>query len=80
MLRPQQYTRTLNRQTNTSTLLMFSFIKIYLKFLKTLLHVSVIRPSSESLYFLAKITLINISCDIPITHITRHAATSPVLI
>ena len=27
----------------------FLFIKIYLKFLKTLLHVSVIRPSSGSL-------------------------------
>jgi len=42
----------------------FLFSKTYLKFLKTLLHVSVIRPSSGSLQFLAKITFINISFDI----------------
>ena len=40
-------TKSRNRQTNTCTL--FLFIKTYLKFLKTLLHVSVIRPSSGSL-------------------------------
>ena len=44
----------------------FLFIKIYLKFLKILLHVSVIRPSSGSFYFLAKITLIKNTFDIPI--------------
>jgi hypothetical protein len=38
---------SLNRQTNTCTLLIcYLFIKTYLKFLKALLHVSVIRPSS----------------------------------
>ena len=44
----------------------FLFIKIYLKFLKILLHVSVIRPSSGSFQFLAKITLIKNTFDIPI--------------
>ena len=39
----------LNRQTNTCTLLIFLFIKTFLKFLKRLLHVSIIRPSSGSL-------------------------------
>ena len=41
-------TRSINRQTNTCTLLIFYLLK-HLKFLKTLLHVSVIRPSSGSL-------------------------------
>ena len=50
--------------------LQFLFIKIYLKFLKTLLHVSVIRPSSGNFQFLAKITLINIYFDIPVLKLT----------
>ena len=49
----------------------FLFIKTYLKFLKTLLHISVIRPSSGSLSFLAKITLINISFDIPLLKLAK---------
>ena len=44
----------------------FLFIKISLKFLKILLHVSVIRPSSGSFQFLAKISLIKNTFDIPI--------------
>ena len=40
---------SLNRQTKTCKLLIFLFIKTYLKLLKTLLHVSVIRPSSAGL-------------------------------
>ena len=40
---------SLNRQTNKCRLLIFIFSKTYLKFLKTLLYVSVIRPSSGSL-------------------------------
>ena len=62
--------RALNKVTQSANQHMhtfnFLFIKTFLKFLKTLLHVSVIRPSSRSLYFLAKITLINITFDIPI--------------
>ena len=42
----------------------FLFIKIYLKFIKIRLHVSVIRPSSGSFYFLSKITLIKNTFDI----------------
>ena len=40
------HTQSANQHTHT---LNFLFIKTYLKFLKTLLHVSVIRPSSGSL-------------------------------
>ena len=77
--------RALNKVTQSANQHMhtfnFLFIKNYLKFLKTLLHVSVIRPSSGSLQFFAKITLINISFDIPILKLAmwQHAATSTVL-
>ena len=40
------FTQSANQHTHTFS---FLFIKTYLKFLKTLLHVSVIRPSSGSL-------------------------------
>ena len=46
---PCTLTKSLNRQTNTCTLLIFYLLKYILKFLKTILHVSVIRPSSGSL-------------------------------
>ena len=39
-------TQSANQHTHTFN---FLFIKTYLKFLKTLLHISVIRPSSGSL-------------------------------